>query len=84
MFCLTKLTVVWEGRFKRGFGGGLAVVGRDASYPGILAASHVKDPLLPTVLYYLQEKWEQPCSSHLQDTEYIKNPPEVLAACLIC
>lgn len=66
MFCLTKLIVAWEGPFKRGFGGGLAVVGHDASYPGILAASHVKDLLLPTVLHYLQAKWEQPCFSRLQ------------------
>lgn len=59
--------MAWEGPFKRGFGGGLAVARRDASYPGILAASHVKDPLLPNVLHYLQVKWEQPCFLHLQE-----------------
>lgn len=47
--------VVREGPFKHDFGGGLAVVGCDASYSGVLTASHVKDWLLLVVLHYLQE-----------------------------
>lgn len=59
VFCLTLLFMVWEGPLKRDFGAELAVAGRDVSYPGILAASHVKDPLLSTVAWSEMGAWQQ-------------------------
>jgi len=66
VFGLTKLMVAWKGPFKRGFGGGLAVVGRDESHRGILAVRRARDLLLPTALRGLQATWEQPCFSRPQ------------------